>query len=85
MPFVLLVFFLCMSHEVGEVTYVELFKDAEGKSRVSDVDQLTARGFKCPPLQYIFIYQVFCKALIQGVIHVCLWDDMLVAASYSLL
>lgn len=81
MPFVLLVFFLCMSHEVGEVTYVELFKDAEGKSRVSDVDQLTARGFKCPPLQYIFIYQVFCTALIQGVIHVCLWDDMLVAAS----
>lgn len=35
--FVLLVFFLCMSHVVGEVTYVELFKDAEGKSRVSDV------------------------------------------------
>lgn len=26
-----------MSHVVGEVTYVELFKDAEGKSRVSDV------------------------------------------------
>lgn len=25
-----------MSHVVGEVTYVELFKDAEGKSRVSD-------------------------------------------------
>lgn len=25
----------CMSHVVGEVTYVELFKDAEGKSRVS--------------------------------------------------
>ena len=29
-----------MSHVVGEVTYVELFKDAEGKSRVSDVDDL---------------------------------------------
>ena len=29
-----------MSHVVGEVTYVELFKDAEGKSRVSDVDKL---------------------------------------------
>lgn len=26
-----------MSHVVGEVTYVELFKDAEGKSRVSEV------------------------------------------------
>lgn len=29
-----------MSHVVGEVTYVELFKDAEGKSRVSDVADL---------------------------------------------
>lgn len=29
-----------MSHVVGEVTYVELFKDAEGKSRVSDVANL---------------------------------------------
>lgn len=29
------VFSLCMSHVVGEVTYVELFKDGEGKSRVS--------------------------------------------------
>jgi len=29
-----------MSHVVGEVTYVELFKDAEGKSRVSDVAML---------------------------------------------
>lgn len=29
-----------MSHVVGEVTYVELFKDAEGKSRVSDVAKL---------------------------------------------
>lgn len=29
-----------MSHVVGEVTYVELFKDAEGKSRVSEVDDL---------------------------------------------
>lgn len=38
--FVLLVFFPCMSHVVGEVTYVELFKDAEGKSRVSDVANL---------------------------------------------
>lgn len=27
-----------MSHVVGEVTYVELFKDAEGKSRVSAVE-----------------------------------------------
>uniref|UniRef100_A0A3B3THV5 Myelin expression factor 2 n=1 Tax=Paramormyrops kingsleyae TaxID=1676925 RepID=A0A3B3THV5_9TELE len=27
-----------MREKVGEVTYVELFKDAEGKSRVSDVD-----------------------------------------------
>lgn len=26
-----------MSYVVGEVTYVELFKDAEGKSRVSAV------------------------------------------------
>lgn len=31
------IFPFCMSHVVGEVTYVELFKDAEGKSRVSDV------------------------------------------------
>lgn len=38
-----------MSHVVGEVTYVELFKDAEGKSRVSDV----ARGFKCPQQAFI--------------------------------
>lgn len=36
-----------MREKVGEVTYVELFKDAEGKSRVSDVDN-SARGFKCP-------------------------------------
>ncbi|KAJ0001632.1 hypothetical protein NQD34_001428 [Periophthalmus magnuspinnatus] len=28
-----------MREKVGEVTYVELFKDAEGKSRVSDVAQ----------------------------------------------
>lgn len=37
---VLWYFPLCMSRVVGEVTYVELFKDAEGKSRVSDVDYL---------------------------------------------
>lgn len=37
-----------MSHVVGEVTYVELFKDAEGKSRVSVGDsalrQVPLRG-----------------------------------------
>lgn len=33
-----------MSHVVGEVTYVELFKDAEGKSRVSDMDNMLLEG-----------------------------------------
>lgn len=32
----------CMSHVVGEVTYVELFKDAEGKSRVSAVEAVNS-------------------------------------------
>lgn len=32
-----------MSHVVGEVTYVELFKDAEGKSRVSAGDSAVLR------------------------------------------
>lgn len=31
-----------MSHVVGEVTYVELFKDAEGKSRVSAVEAVNS-------------------------------------------
>lgn len=37
-----------MSHVVGEVTYVELFKDAEGKSRVSDVVNLLHEVLKYP-------------------------------------
>lgn len=36
-----------MSHVVGEVTYVELFKDAEGKSRVS-VGDSALREVKSP-------------------------------------
>lgn len=35
MPCSLWYFPSVVSHVVGEVTYVELFKDAEGKSRVS--------------------------------------------------
>lgn len=38
-----LVFPLCISHVVGDVIYVELFKDAEGKSMVSG--QKSAWGF----------------------------------------
>uniref|UniRef100_A0A3B3ZBA7 RRM domain-containing protein n=1 Tax=Periophthalmus magnuspinnatus TaxID=409849 RepID=A0A3B3ZBA7_9GOBI len=34
-----------MREKVGEVTYVELFKDAEGKSRVSDVAQFKDHEF----------------------------------------
>ena len=37
-----------MSHVVGEVTYVELFKDAEGKSRVSDVGDSLQEVLKAP-------------------------------------
>ena len=37
-----------MSHVVGEVTYVELFKDAEGKSRVSDVGDWLQEVLKAP-------------------------------------
>ncbi|MGH0119006.1 UNVERIFIED_CONTAM: hypothetical protein FKN15_003555 [Acipenser sinensis] len=33
-----------MREKVGEVTYVELFKDAEGKSRVSDMDNMLLEG-----------------------------------------
>ena len=41
-------FSFCMSHVVGEVTYVELFKDAEGKSRVSDVGDSLQEVLKAP-------------------------------------
>lgn len=38
-----------MSHVVGEVTYVELFKDGEGKSRVSVGDSALSARFPRPP------------------------------------
>ncbi|KAG9337031.1 hypothetical protein JZ751_029890 [Albula glossodonta] len=37
-----------MREKVGEVTYVELFKDAEGKSRVSVVGRLAAEALNVP-------------------------------------
>lgn len=46
-----------MSYVVGEVTYVELFKDAEGKSRVSAVGNNLQR-FKVPQQFYFCIILV---------------------------
>ncbi|XP_053534193.1 myelin expression factor 2 [Ictalurus punctatus] len=40
-----------MREKVGEVTYVELFKDAEGKSRVSAVEAVnSASSLMCSPV-----------------------------------
>lgn len=62
-----------MSHVVGEVTYVELFKDGEGKSRVSVGDSALSVRFTRPPQHHYHVLRdtlepIYCRSFDLGTV-----------------